>query len=59
MDWFQAIEGEPAGILVADRDGRVTYANPAATRALGEPPVGRPVRELLEGYPLAAGSPAS
>ena len=61
MDWRQAVEAEPAGILVGDRDGRLTYLNPAAARALGADPAealtGRLVSDLLGYFPAAAAAP--
>ena len=61
MDWALAVEAEPAGILVGDGDGRLSYLNPAAARVLrsagAEPRLGHPVAELLRGFPVTAGAP--
>ena len=50
-DWSQIIiEKAPAGIIVMDRDGRVTDFNPAAVTISGssrEEALGRPVLEVL------------
>ncbi len=57
MDWSLAVDGEPAGILVGDGDGRLSYINPAAARALGGVApgslIGRPVAGLLSDFPVA------
>jgi two-component system, OmpR family, phosphate regulon sensor histidine kinase PhoR len=40
------------GVLIADPEGRVQFANPAAARLFGEQPVGRSVTEALRHHQL-------
>ncbi|HET9077194.1 MAG TPA: SpoIIE family protein phosphatase [Acidimicrobiales bacterium] len=57
MDWSQVVEAEPAGVLVADRSGHLTYLNRSAARALGRSAagelIGEPVASVLGDFPAA------